>query len=1248
MHKNTARLAALVLLGLAALSPAAAPPQWIDAHRKKRLREATSAALDELEAGRFDRAVERQQRVVERATAWGGAGHVEAVLARDQLDRCERLAKLPRDRWPSAIRTIHQAVHASTAQGKDADAQQRAALAAIRKTFGAGHYETTHWNHVRAMNLFAQARFAEMSELLQTTVKAARASLGEKHFLVGQCYYLMAVAAYHQSTDLVQAGDWARKAQVIFRDNNCEAHPFAGLARSMEASLLDRRGEHRKAELLHRANLEACRKRGELSVETGNAYNALAVNLMHQDRVEEAAEAASKSLSISRKKFGEKSRPVAAIYTLLGGILDMQGKPSEARVFWQRCLEIMLEVSGPDALDTANAYNGLGQSLNGEGRYAEGRGYLERALAIRVEKFGPNHIDTAVSYNNLALCLEGQGRYADAQPLFEKSLTIRHRHFGEVHNETAASHVALGSNLADQGKLAKARSSYREAIVIYRKLGNAAGLARVCNVVAGILHKQGRYEAAQEYYEEALENFRKAVGESHPWTAICTNNLGHTLLMQNHASEALPLLRRAQARLRRTYGEDHPFVASAAVNLSSCLWQLGRHAEGVRTLQQFLPAAEAARYHVAASGFDRAQATSDQQSSRAALAVGLARLGQPVNAFRHAEADLARGLLDDLTAPSEDVGRSRSLRESLRRIDERLLRSLEKGEPSGRDNKQLEDLSRQRLAVLSEMARLTSDSSARQVLPLWRIQRAIPPDAALVLWIDVPSFHERWGCVVRREGRPFWRKLAGTGKADEWTTDDITLARRLYEAVADADSDKATYQRLAVQLRKQRLDPLLDALKARDGLPAVKRLFVVPAGRMASVPAELIAPEYQISYVPSGSVLARTVENHRALDASSLLALGDPAFEGSASKKPAELPAAGAMLTVVQAGGAAERAGLIPGDVLLRVGGVEIESAEDLPAALRELPAEASYWRDGKTGKVKLGKALGARFDPRSAPAAIRAWRQKQVAFASRGTGHKRLPGTRAEVEAIVALVGAGRSTRLLGSDASEQRLDELAAQGKLKSFRVLHFATHGEVDWARPYRSSLIMAQDDLPDPAEQARLRKKAYEGRLTVTAIRQWKLDADLVVLSACETGLGKDAGGDGLLGFSQAFLSRGARSVVLSRWPVHDVATSLLMMRFYQNLLAKRDGLKAPMGRAAALAEAKEWLRKLSAKEAELAARALPRALIVAVPKPWGGRWAVTVAQVELSRGKPLPAPKQQAKPYEHPYYWAAFTLLGDPD
>jgi CHAT domain-containing protein len=143
--------------------------------------------------------------------------------------------------------------------------------------------------------------------------------------------------------------------------------------------------------------------------------------------------------------------------------------------------------------------------------------------------------------------------------------------------------------------------------------------------------------------------------------------------------------------------------------------------------------------------------------------------------------------------------------------------------------------------------------------------------------------------------------------------------------------------------------------------------------------------------------------------------------------------------------------------------------------------------------------------------------------------------------------------------------------------------------------------------------------------------------LVTLSACESGLGRQGGGDGLLGFAQSFLLAGSRSVCLSLWQVDDTATALLMDRFYRNLLGKRgDGAK-PMGRAAALREAKQWLRHVPASEALARLGEITNG-VVRGQRP---------VREEM---RAVPKPKDAAgdyKPYAHPRYWAAFILLGDP-
>jgi CHAT domain-containing protein len=276
--------------------------------------------------------------------------------------------------------------------------------------------------------------------------------------------------------------------------------------------------------------------------------------------------------------------------------------------------------------------------------------------------------------------------------------------------------------------------------------------------------------------------------------------------------------------------------------------------------------------------------------------------------------------------------------------------------------------------------------------------------------------------------------------------------------------------------------------------------------------------------------------------------------------------------------------------------------------------------------------------DERSARAAVRAWRQTE-ALPRPARRYQALPGTRLEVESLARLVSS--ASVLVGSRASEQNLGQLVRHDKLRHFRLIHLATHGEASPVRPELSALVLAQDRLParlDEQRQASLAgHRPPDGRLTVSSIlRDWRLNADLVVLSACESGLGQQAGGEGLLGFAQAFLQKGARAVVLSRWKVDDTATALLMVRFYEDLLGKRAGMKRRMGRMEALGEAKSWLRGLKRAEAgELAARLA------------GGVLRGTEKEARpLVKGKPAKLPEGE-RPFAHPYYWSAFVLIGDP-
>jgi CHAT domain-containing protein len=371
-----------------------------------------------------------------------------------------------------------------------------------------------------------------------------------------------------------------------------------------------------------------------------------------------------------------------------------------------------------------------------------------------------------------------------------------------------------------------------------------------------------------------------------------------------------------------------------------------------------------------------------------------------------------------------------------------------------------------------------------------------------------------------------------------------------------------------------------------------------------------------------------------------LLAVGDPAYPEQKSEPVLPPPPLSGLLVVgVDPKGNAGSRGVRSGDVLLDYDDTPLKTPADLKVAPDDSPPRKvplRFWRDGQelTVEVPVGDP-GITFDRRPAAAVILAQRAAdEVLRGSRAGTLTRLPGTRREVKAIAGLFSEGRATSLFGDQARESVVQEMARSGKLRGFRYLHFATHGRNDQVSAYRTALFLA----PDPDRSADPLAVDTDGEITALEIaRTWDLDAELVVFSACETALGKQAGGEGFLGFAQPLLAKGARSLVLSLWRVDDKATSLLMARFYENLLGKRAGLSKPMPKAEALHEAKEWLRNLTQNEVDSELATLDRGPERPLVKPSGPANAAATPSLKPAG----------VRPYAHPYYWAAFILIGDP-
>ncbi|MGH7171331.1 MAG: CHAT domain-containing protein, partial [Gemmataceae bacterium] len=837
-----------------------------------------------------------------------------------------------------------------------------------------------------------------------------------------------------------------------------------------------------------------------------------------------------------------------------------------------------------------------------------------KALDIFRKVRGEEHLDTAISYNNLASNLHAQGRYVEAEAGYHKALAIKRKVLGEEHFSTALSYNNVAYNLAGQGKHAEAEQLHRKALAIRRTLlGEEHPHTAISHInLAYSQNSQGKYAEAEQGFRKALAICRKSLNENHPLTVLCYNSVAYNLHSQGE------------------YAEAEAMWLSAAKSFAK------------------------ARLRIVASGLDRAIKTSER-SPLPALAAILARNGKSEAAWQRFEESLGRGTWDDLSArlrrPVGEQAKQAELVKRLNRLDQLIEKTTSPKGDTDELKKRRNQLLTQRRKTQEELDAFahhlekTYGPAAGQAFERREIQAALPADTALIGWLDIPGQAkatdpngEHWAVLLRSSGDPIWVRLRGSGDKDAWTDADTKLSAELRTAL---QSPRGAWRPLARRLGEQRLKPLAKQL---DG---VRRLIVLPSTFLAGVPVQVFADGYTVSYAPSGTLYAH-LHTQPKIKTTGLLALADPIFDPpNVVDKPLPLPPGGILLTLVVPGSIAARSGLRPNDVLLRYNGCDLAGPADLktlpPSKEANKPVTVTVWRDGKTfeRQVRPGR-LGVVVANEPAPKAIPAQRKldRRLASATRNDKWQQLPGTRAEVEALQRLFGEPTPKLLTDSQASEQQLHALAASGELGHYRYLHLATHGQVDDRMPLRSAVILSRDALPDPRKQLDAGRPVYDGQLTAREVlEQWHLNAELVTLSACQTALGKYERGEGFVGFAQSLILSGSRGVCLSLWKVDDAATALLMERFYQNLLGKRAGLSKSMGKSAALAEAKSWLRGLTREEAVMRTASLRKG----VARGKGRR-----VQPLLPALPSAPVNAKEDRPYAHPYYWAAFVLIGDPD
>jgi len=824
-----------------------------------------------------------------------------------------------------------------------------------------------------------------------------------------------------------------------------------------------------------------------------------------------------------------------------------------------------------------------------------------RAALPRLQAEG-KYKEAAQTESGLGEALLATGELRQAAEALDRA-AARFRSLGDRASEARALSL-LGAAARRLGETGHALDAHQRALRLYRATGSGLGEATALNDIGLVLEVMGDLQGAIGHFEDALVLWRRLGPKSSE--AVTLENLGRLYSLIGHDAEAIDLLQqavkllgnRANERQRASalldLGWAHALAGKPEValdcyreaislaqrsgNRSTEMGAWDRRGSALRALHRFREAEESYERALAMSraagrrldeghtlanlgwldletgAFQRARqhlqrarellASSGDPNGEVYARVGLSRAERRLSAFAAArtDAETAVRLVEELrTGLRGAASRGQFLATRYDAYEElvSLLLELDRREPAaGHARESLEIAERARARNLLEEMSAVRDAGTQ-------------PEAAVrqrSLQAEVQAMEERRQVLVARNPRDprlpgldaalrqRWLELdrlappsgpqqpglaPATAAEIQALADDETLF--IVYLLAEPESFAWTVDRHSVVAHR---------LPGRERIEKLTRRLVLalPHSQERAVQSTADSAARALSDAVLAPLAGRLAGRHRlAILADAALhlvpfgALPEPTL--SSPPLPGDVSAGG-------------RGGRGVRDLLFRHEIVMLPSATVLRWQRRRL-----------AGRPPAPGAVAVLADPVFSSDDERLSNKIPAEDRNRsGNGFipgpfRRLPYTAQEAEAILRLVPPQESFLALGLAARR----DLVTGGDLSRFRILHFATHGLLDPILPERSGLVFSQVD-----ERGRPR----DGFLSAPAVAALDLPAELVVLSACQTGLGREIRGEGLVGLTQAFFRAGARRVVVSYWNVQDRATAELMARFYRSLLVEK--------------------------------------------------------------------------------------------
>ncbi|RLD12540.1 MAG: hypothetical protein DRI44_00270 [Chlamydiae bacterium] len=926
-----------------------------------------------------------------------------------------------------------------------------------------------------------------------------------------------------------------------------------------ELKVLYNKGKFNEGRNIIQKKLDAAiQKTGTNDAYIADLYDQMAMSYYYNGKYEEELPYYYKTLNIRKTIYTNAHIEIADTYYGLGNVYRLIGEYDKSEHFHNHGIKTIEQAVGRINLCTANHLNNKALLYHIQSKYAEAEKLYKEAFDIYKQILNTNAYRLTVSMNNLASLYRSIGNYEAAEPLLKRALKMRIALIGEKTHDTCKIKTKIAGIYSKQKKYKKAEKIYLENIDFYNSLpypseGKNFNLRNIAN----LYFLQKKYLLAKKYGEMAYKSALEFHSLNHIATMSAIVLLGDINFKLEKYDVAEREYNKALKISKLLFGKSNPNTANIIGKLASVCVKQTNYVKAVKLFVSSTKILELSTVTAGGEDFSKSLRKQQQKSCSDFLECELLLLKNTIDladvyaekTFWITEISRSRKLLQQIynatatkrcNLTSKDKKRERRLIVKKQSLEKRMRNEIAKPKQL-KDNNLIADIELQLSDVRSKLNNLKTEfdnkyprySELRKPKPITvsQVQNKILKNNEVLVnyWIG----NEHLFAIV-------------IGKTNFYFLAHKISSERLNNLIANfrhtlefhgALSKLSDFKSASFNLYSQILQPFAE--KITNDNP--KTIFIVPHGNLAAIPFSALISNtngtsfstlnymlnnVKFAYIPSATVL-RAVKKNERLNINYHLST-----RASARRSRSNTQSVVMLETNCQSSEKRFPA-LLVGDPIYT-------KEQAIKSKISIFLNKTSY---------KIANALVS-FDITHNRIATRS-----LQFGSNGDiSLKPLPATKKEVEYISRIFYGNNNKQFIyiQNRASESILKSLNNNSGLNKYKYIHFAVHGILPGQIKGFAEPCLVLSIYGD---------KENDGFLKMSEIFNLNLNADIIVLSACQSGLVECGDDESISGLARAFFYAGARNVVASLWSIDDKGTNELMKQFYENLNKKQSPVKS---------------------------------------------------------------------------------------